>query len=100
MIKDTAQIVSGFIHLRLTLLQQRDRVFYLGVVLLQTLLQEGLGQEQFPKAIWKTGQGSEWLREDSSPLNMADVKTGTRPCTHPTTPNLAFEWLGSEKIKT
>lgn len=51
MVKDTTQVVSGFIHLRLILLRQRDGVFYLGVVLLQTLLQEGLGQEQLPKVI-------------------------------------------------
>lgn len=50
-VKDTTQMVSGFIHLRLILLGQREGVFYLGVVLLQTLLQEGLGQEQFPKVI-------------------------------------------------
>lgn len=50
-VKDTTQMVSGFTHLRLILLRQRDGVFYLGVVLLQTLLQEGLGQEQLPKVI-------------------------------------------------
>ena len=37
-VKDAAQVVSGFIHLRLILLQQRDGVFYCGVVPLQTLL--------------------------------------------------------------
>lgn len=51
LVKDTTQIVSGFIYLRLILLQQRDGVFYLGMVLLQTLLQEGLGQQQLPKVI-------------------------------------------------
>lgn len=33
-VKDTAQVASGIIHLRLILLQQRNGVFYLGVVLL------------------------------------------------------------------
>lgn len=51
MVEDTTQIVFGFIHLWLILLQQRDGVFYLGIVLLQTLLQEGLSQEQFSKVI-------------------------------------------------
>lgn len=37
-VKDAAQVVSGFIHLRLILLQQRDGVFYHGMVPLQTLL--------------------------------------------------------------
>ena len=50
-VEDPAQIVSGFIHLRLTLFQQRDGVFYLGIILLQILLQEGLRQEQFSKVI-------------------------------------------------
>lgn len=51
MVEDATQVVFGFIHLWLILLQQRDEVFYLGIVLLQTLLQEGLGQEQFFKVI-------------------------------------------------
>lgn len=51
MVEDTTQIVFGFMHLRLILVQQRDGVFYLGIVLLQTLLQEGLSQEQFSKVI-------------------------------------------------
>jgi hypothetical protein len=45
LVKDSAQIIFGFIYPMFVLFQQRDGVLYFGVVLLQTLLQEGLCQQ-------------------------------------------------------